>query len=772
MNKSKDLLIKVLSLGIGLAVGIVLTAKVFFELSYDKAYPDVDRIYLIKTGLVRNGENGDFPQVSGAVAPGFKNEVPGVEAATRTTFVFNGDKYLDEDGNRLIGNLVCADSNFFKVFDRPVLAGDPEKTLGKWGCVMVSRSFAEKLGGSDCLGKTICNEDAPEVKLTIEGIFEDFPKNGSLHYDMLLSMVSYSKRSTENWLGNDRYLGYVKLMEGVDPHSLRDAIKKMQLAHQPLEEMEKNGLSLWYYLSPFDKMHTSDPEVKSQIVLLSIVAVLLLIISLLNYILIVISSMVKRSKELGIRKCYGAGKRDIYAMLAKEASFTVLLSAALAAAIILAARGQIANLLGVPFGTLLVPQGMAAVAGVFIVVLLVTIVVPARLYLHIPVDAALKNYNENSRNWKLGLLGVQVLISVFMAVMVVLVARQYEKVSHGNPGYDYENLYYLSMFDGDYAAQKRVADALRGFPEVLGVEACQSLPFMGSSGDNVYLPGNEQELFNIADQYEATEGFYSLLRMEFTDGRPPRDSSEVVVSESFAKRIMDLAGWNDGSVGKVVLITGHQNSEFTICGVYKDILIGNLIDTDIRPSARFWGEIGKTWVPHLLFKLSRTDEATMDKIRGAVTEILNGREIEIVSYENSMRSAYADTRKMSVALGTGLIFSLIIVLIGLIGFIRDESLRRSKEMAVRKINGASTREIILVFVADILKLSVVMAVLADGLAVLAASNWLKQFSDKISLTPLIFIAADLAVLAVIVVTIVLNSLRIARANPVESLKSE
>ena len=145
MKKNSDILIKVLSLGVGLAVGIVLIAKVFFELSYDSFYKDIDRVYTINTWYSQNGDEHDYGQVSGAVSVGFMEEVPGVEVGTRTTYVFNGDTYLDEDGNKLKATLVCADTCFFKVFDRPILAGDPAKVLGKWGSVMVSRSFAEKL---------------------------------------------------------------------------------------------------------------------------------------------------------------------------------------------------------------------------------------------------------------------------------------------------------------------------------------------------------------------------------------------------------------------------------------------------------------------------------------------------------------------------------------------------------------------------------------------------------------------------------------------------
>ena len=787
MKKNSDILIKVLSLGVGLAVDIVLIAKVFFELSYDSFYKDIDRVYTINTWYSMQGEEKDYGQVSGAVAVGFMDEVPGVEAGTRTTYVFNGNTYLDENGNKLSGTLVCADTCFFQVFDRPILAGNPEQALSKWGCVMVSRSFAEKLvdempgqAGHDVssvIGKQIANADMDGLKLTIEGVFEDFPENGTLDYDILLSMDTYGKQSTDNWNGNDRYKGYVKLFPGVDPGTLSDGIRKMQEAHQPLAELEARGMQFKYFLKPFSKIHTSNPDVKSQVILLSIVAALLILISLLNYILIVISSMVKRSKEVGVRKCYGAEGKHIYGMLTKEALLHIVLSLVLAAAIIFAGRSIVENLLGVPFQTLLVPQSIVAIAAVILLVLVISIVVPAELYQRIPVYAALKNYTENSRNWKLGLLGVQVLINVFLVVMMLIIGRQYQKVSNADTGYDYKNLYYFDMFDGDRQALTRAAQTLRSIPEVTGVAASYNLPFEGSNGDNVYLPDDDRELFNIADQYECSPDFYDLMGIQFLEGRAPRDSSEIAVDEKFVTKMAEFKDWSDGAVGKQIFVTGHDRSRdsersyFTISGVYKSYLIGNLTGVDLRPSALFYGEIGSmsSWMPHTFFKVR---PEALPKVRQALEQALPGREINILSYEEQMRAAYADSKKMRNTMAIGAVFSLLIALLGLIGFIRDESLRRSKEMAVRKINGATTRDILSVFASDILKLSGVMAVIACIAAFFVARKWLEQFAEKVSLNPLYFFGGALLVLLIVLGVVVLNCLKIARANPVESLKNE
>ena len=200
MHRKSDLVLKVLSLGIGLAVGIVLVAKVCFELSYDNFYRDADRIYLIMSGVDQQGEKHEFPQVSGAVAPGFKTDVPGVEEATRTTFYFDSPNFVDEEQNVITAeSFALADTCFFKVFDRPILSGNPTEILAKPLGLMVSRSFAEKMGGVEqCIGKTIFNQDQPELKMTVQGVFEDFPKNGTIDYDLIMALESYAKSSTEN----------------------------------------------------------------------------------------------------------------------------------------------------------------------------------------------------------------------------------------------------------------------------------------------------------------------------------------------------------------------------------------------------------------------------------------------------------------------------------------------------------------------------------------------------------------------------------------------
>ena len=487
-------ILKILSLGIGLAIGCILIAKVCFESSYDNFYKGLDRIYLIKAMYSLRGETDENSQVSGGVAPGFKKYVPGVESATRTTFLFESNKFYTEEKALVTGTLVLADTAFFDVFDRKILAGNPKEVLAQRFNIMVSRSFAEKMGGIDkAVGRIIYNEEAPKLKFTIGGVYDDFPENGSLYYDILLSMETYPKESTDNWLGNDRYKGYVKLEEGVTPESLDPAIRKMMDKNLPMEELKNSGYKIWCVLSPFHKLHTSEPYVRNLIIILSVVSFVLVLISLMNYMLISISEMVKRSKEIGIHKCYGAEGTNIYGMLIKETSVYLFFSLLLAFLMILGFRQTIEYLLGVSLEALFIKETMIVLCGVILVLFLVSALLPGYLYNKIPVSVAFMNYKENKRKWKLCLLFIQFIINVFLLSFVFIIAAQYDKALNDDPGYNYENVLYYNVRGVDNVQASRSVEVISSLPEVIDVERAYTLPFDYCSGNNVEQErGNEK----------------------------------------------------------------------------------------------------------------------------------------------------------------------------------------------------------------------------------------------------------------------------------------
>ena len=789
MKKFSDNLIKILSLGIGLAIGIVLIAKVCFELSYDSFYKDVDRLYLIKAEFTYSDRQNERDAISGGVATGFQAEVPGVESATR--FVENWpSNFTDEEGNVIFaGKSIMADTCFFKVFSIPILAGDALKALSSKESIVVSRSFAENLGGiNECLGKVVGVENDKD-KYIVEAVFEDLPINGTFAFDVMYSINWMSKKSLENWVGNDRYTGFVKLQKGVDPHSLDEAIHKMQATHQDLEKMKtEEGKQLRYFLSPFDKLHTSDPEVHNTIIILSVVAFLLLFISMMNYILVVLSSMVKRSKEIGIRKCYGAGGREIYGMLIKEAAVHIGLALVLAVLLILAGNNLALNLLGTSFTTTFIGSSIRVIAAVIALIFMLSVVVPGVLYTRVPVWQAIRNFTLNMRHWKLFLLSLQVAVNVFIVAVLFVVTGQYEHMASEDTGYNYKNLYFIDTYE-NMEVLNRIVDKLATIPEVKGVEGCAILPYLGAEGNVVLSEDGKNTLVYLADGYMVTDGYYDMLEIPFVVGTIPADSSQVAISESLIEKMMAYEDWSDGAVGKQIVISDHSYiidkngylvgiAPFTISGVYRDVRIDNALSPNMKPSCYFHGTFFSRGRFHnmryVLVKVNRANGKVMQQIQDIVNDVAKGQELmpEVKLYSAEVRAQYADNRKMRNTIFVGALFAIFVSLIGLIGYVIDELNRRSKEIALRKVHGAMSGEIVRMFTMEILKLSLVAAVLGAVGAFFVARSWLEQFAFRISLSPWYFIGGAVIVLTIVAIVVAISSSKIAKMNPVESLKKE
>ena len=777
--KLKETIIKALSLGTGVAIGLILIAKVCYEMSYDTCYDDYEQIYQIRTVYTQHGEDRDFPQISGAIAPGFKEHVPGVEVATRWTFIFNSDKFIDEQKNVINGECIVADTSFFDVFNTEILSGDPKEAFTKIAVAMVSESFAEKLGGvSEAVGQVIYNEEMPNFKVEIGGVFKDFPHHSSIRNDVLISMASLVASSTENWFGNDRYRGYVRLAEGTDPDMLAPAIRLMQEKNYPPEVKqmaETSDFDIHFFLAPLKGEHISSARMKNMMVILTVVAILLILISLLNYILMSVSALVKRSKEMGVRKCYGAAGANIYGIMFKEAAVDVAAALVVVAVIVLSLQTVIEDIVGVPVDALLVRGTYMTVVGVILAVFFIAALVPGYLYSKIPAGAAIRNYKENKKIWKLGLLFIQTGICALLLTLMGVISAQYNKAVNDKPGYEYDDLLWTVLTGTDRSVHQGIMNDLRLVPGVLDVQVSHTLPLDSSSGNNVYLLDNGQEnLFNIADQYSGSAGLFDMLEIPFIEGRYPQSPTEIAVSESFVEKMMEFRDWSDGAVGKQVYITEHddQIGAVTISGVYKDYRINTLTNQDTRASIKFYGEVGKDHMPFMAIKVSEVTTEMMAKVEEVIQARIENKDVVVKSYKDSMREAYSSERRMRNTVIIGCLVSIIIALFGLIGYVRDESQRRSKEMAVRKINGATVKEIMEIYVAEIMKLSIPAIILGNVGAWFAASAWLRNFSEKIALSPWFFILADVTIILLVSGCVIVNSLRISRSNPVESLKNE
>ncbi len=769
--------IKIISLGVGLAMGLVLISKVYFEQTYDNFYPDSNRIYQIQENVVmENNKPNSYGQVSGGVAPGMKAEIPQVEAATRLTYMDEDAVFFTPDKKRYIGTFIMADSFLFDVLPRPMLAGNAKDVLSRPLYALVSRSIAEKMGGiSNVAGQSFQMDNWPGKTITIGGVFEDVPENTHLKYDVIVSMASMLKffqwDGTENWIGNDRYLGYVRLMPGTKPESLTTAIHQMQTRHQDMEELRKAGVALTYSLLPLEKLHSDAPETKRMSTMLVLIAFALIFTATMNYILIVLSSLVKRSKEIAVHKCYGAGEKNVAGMMLSETLLHLTISIVVAVALIFFFSGTVEELLAASLSALLTPRTILLLALICFIVFIVSGLVPARIFSKIPVSSAFRNYRESRQSWKLGLLFIQFTATAFLVTLLVIIGRQYNRMVNDNPGYVYENLLYCNTTGVNSSERQNAIYELRRLPEVQSVASCSTLPIYGASGNNVLEPGKDQELFNIADLYSVDADYLPLMEIPVVTGtgfqRGISESSQVIISQSFADRLSEMLNWKDGVLEKNINITEH--GVHTICGIYRNIRVASISNPDNRPTAMFYTDAP---APVIMVKLHKLNPENIQRVSKVLEAALPNKDIVVTPYKTSMTYLYTSSRLFRNSVLIGGIITLIIALIGLIGYTRDEINRRSAEIAIRKVNGASVKEIQQLFISDILRIAIPAIVIGEAISAITANKWMENFAEKTNLSGLLFIGCGISVLAVILSVVSIDTFRATTQNPVDMIKNE
>ena len=515
-KKGRHNVMKIVSLGIGLAVGLVLIAKVYFEQSYDDFYPDRDRVYQVWAKYQQNGgELKDYPQTSGGIAPTMQQQIPEIETVTRYTSFGDWTFTMTDTKMKYSGRCIIADSCFFDILPRPMLIGNAKEVLSTPMYVLVSSRIAKNIGG-DVIGKNFTVDSSPGRTMTIGGVFEEVPENSHSRYDVIVSMASAGRfmweGSPTNMLGNDRYISYVKLHKGVNPLALEEQVHTFVNSYFPPEEQQKTGFNIGFSFHELDGLHKELPQVKRMTWILSLLAFALIFTAVMNYILIVISSIVNRSKEVAVHKCYGASENNIHGMMFGEALVHIVLSLILALLLILAFRGTVEELLATSLDSLLLSNGSLVLLGICILVFFVSGFMPGSLYARIPVASAFRNYRENKRIWKKALLLVQFVATGFLVTMLVFVARQYTFMVNDRPGYAYENLAYCGLAGVDSTSRAKILDEVMRLPGVVAATTVYQLPFEHASGNNILLPGETQELFNIADLYWVGNGYSHTRR--------------------------------------------------------------------------------------------------------------------------------------------------------------------------------------------------------------------------------------------------------------------
>lgn len=775
--------VKILCLALGLAISSVIIAEIYFEQTYDTYFPGWERTYQIFEVGSNQGETMRFSQTSGAIAHGVKQYAPMVEAATRTDFFHDDAQCKMEDQNVVSANIMMADSCFFDIFPQKILAGNAKQILSQPLSCLIDSETAAKIGGN-VVGKHFTLPNYPGTTFTIYGVFEAFPWGASLHnIQIILSMPStpyvYSYDGRNRWVGNDMYLSYIRLAKGHDAKELKPYVNKMREDHFSFKEMKKMGLELNYDFTVLSDVYTQDPYIKKMGWIMSIVAFVLLFTSVMNYLLIIVGNLVSRSREMAVRKCYGAQPKNIHAIIFSEALVHVGLAVVLAIVLVFLCKGTIENFLSAPISTLVLNRGSWILVTICLLVLLVGGLVPGWLYNKIPVAIAFRGYNENRNRWKLALLGIQFVISGLLFSLLYIVNDQYQLMLGLNLGYNYDNVAIVSLDASDANQRQQCMAEIRRMPNIKDCCSAYSVPLNGynRSGNMVGIPGDDKNSINIMEMSGVDDNYFKMMNIPIVQGSFFTERSDscrqVIIDERCAEKLIKTWHWKDGVVGKQITCTGHDDNVFTICGVCKNVRWGDVgtsgDGTNGFPVLYFYS-LKRSF--YILVKFNELKEDSLAELQSKVQSLYPNNQVIVKSYASELANQYAPQLNFRNGILVAGIVTMIIALFGLVGYTSDEVNRRRKEIAIRKVNGAKVKDILRIFLKDIMKIALPCIIVGDLGAWLIARQWLMSFSEKITMTPLLFIGITIILLVIIGLSVVINCYKVANSNPVKYLKDE
>jgi len=758
-------LIKIVSLTLGLTVALVLFSQVAFDMSYDDFYPDKERIYSITCKWNINGKEAEDEGriINAPFAPTMSQEIPEVEAGTVMTGWINDVDY--KFGDKVVtGKQLIADSLVFQTFGFPVLAGN-EADMGKPFHAFISETFAKRAyGDEDPLGKSLTDGDNI---FTVAGVFKDIPKNSHLQMDLIVTFQTmYAWGARPGWQNNDAYTGYVKLAKGADPRAVEAKIPDMMRRHYDVEAEIKKGIVREYFLRPMVDIHRKDPGVRRTGLILSLLAFALLFASAMNYVLLSVSGLPKRAKSIGVYKCNGASNRNVFSMFVTETAVLIFIALVLSTLIIFAFRGFVETLIKSDLTAVFAPANLWVSLTVLFILFLATGVLPSRVFSSIPVTQVFRSYADNKKKWKNSLLFVQFVGISFMISLLVIIMTQYYMIQNKDMGYETAQIVKSTYLGNMSREQYETAKAeLSRLPYVESVTLTTNTPLDGLSGSPVVDTETKENLFG-GRFLAADENFAQTFNIPFVHGKPFRNtesSNEVIVNETLAR----LKGWDD-PVGKQI---DYFDKTWTISGVMKDYQSGSVYN-EIFPVVvlplQAYG-----WYSNILVRLTTPPtKQMMESISGELKRLTGNEESAFLSFKQEYENFYRDARLFRDSVIVASVIMLMISLLGLFGFVEDEIVRRAKEIAIRKVNGAFARDILGLLAKGITYIALPATVFGIIISFFVGSEWLQQFALKIPLHITLFLLSGLGILLVTLLCVVARSMPVAVSNPVNYLKAE
>jgi len=368
--------------------------------------------------------------------------------------------------------------------------------------------------------------------------------------------------------------------------------------------------------------------------------------------------------------------------------------------------------------------------------------------------------------------------------LMVIVRIQYGRMKNADHGYQVRGVYFGSTVGMEGSKLSTILNELRLMPEVEKAGLGFNLPMNDASGNNVYSQDGKRDLFNVADFYQVDENFLSILNIKVSAGHnfssENAATNDVVISERGAGLLKLNNGWTEGVVGKQIEISEHGSTN--ICGVFPDFIINSLADPDPRPSVFFYLpedkfeklKADKPDAPFLiLIKVHEGAEAGMiKKISDVFNMAMLLKDASVSSLEVELQNKYNTEKGFRNALIAGNLVVLLISVIGLLGYTTNEAGRHKKELAIRKISGATMSDILKVFIFGLEYIAIPSVVAGLIIAWFTVNKWMQNFAVKVPLHWALFVICGFSILLLVALIASVNYYRTANKNPIEALRYE
>lgn len=776
--------INIAGLTIGLACAILIILYVKDEVSYDRFHANVSNIYrVVHEGINPDGQKYKDPNSGYFQGPKFKQNVPGIKSFVR---VQSGTEDIRLGTEIKSQELLYVDSSFFSVFSFPLLSGNPQTCLKEPRSIVLSEDAAiRQFGTTDAMDKIVMlKEDSVFMPYKVTGICKKAPQNSSIKFEVLLPIKESEAdaKNNENWF-NFFLNTFVVLDPKANVPSVEATMQKFyfedskEVVKTLSEKYGPMGWSSTYSLQPFLNMHMST-ELPSQnglsdaskpmySYILSGIALFILLIACINFVNLTIARSVKRAKEIGIRKVVGGDRRQLIFQFLGESFLLCVIAFALAIALvqlILPVFNHLSNK-ALALSYLLDIKLVTGYVLLFIITGLLAGIYPALVLSgYNPVTTLYRRFNLAGKNYlQKSLVVLQFSLASFLIIGTFTIYTQFNFLTTKKLGYDDTNLIVVNIGSAKHTRTKVFEEELRKNPNIIGVSA-----------KNGGMWGTAAKISNdstIGFSYETVdESFIPLLKIQLLQGRnfstefPSDSNNSVLVNESFVKK----AGWKN-PIGEIVDFW-YRGDKYHVIGIVKDyhyVPLGQEIGPQLF-TMRNDNPYGNVFV-----KIKPgTATVCLKQIQKSFREIFPLNPYNYVFKDQENLKNYEAEDKWKQILLFGAVLTIFISCIGLFGLSVLSAEKRTKEIGIRKVLGASVQGVVSILSRDFLKLVLIALVIAIPAAWLAANKWLQSYPYRITLTWWLFASAALLVIMIALFTVSFQAVKAALANPVKNLRTE